>query len=51
VKGIRRNTSTGTYFIEEDVKHILLDCLEIRNWRKEFLNETSFSMNKEVLTG
>jgi hypothetical protein len=51
VKGIRRNTSTGTCFTEEDVKHILLDCLEIRNCRTEFLNKKRFNMNTEELTG
>ena len=54
MKGIRRNASTGTcpsWFSEEDVKHILLDCLEIRNWRKELLNEKRLNMNKEELTG
>jgi hypothetical protein len=53
VKGIRRNASTGKHpscFSEEDVKHLLLDCLKIRNWRTEFLNEKRFNINKE-LTG
>jgi hypothetical protein len=54
VKGIRRNASEGTCpscFSEEDDKQILLNCLEIRNWRTEFLNEKRFNMNKEELTG
>jgi hypothetical protein len=33
---------------KEDVKHILLDCLETRNWRTTFSNENGLNMNKEV---
>jgi hypothetical protein len=51
LKGIRRNTSKRRcpiYFGEEDVKHILLDCLETRNWRMEFLSEKWLNIKKEV---
>jgi len=40
LKGIRRNTDNGRctlYLGEEDVGHILLDCLEIRNWIRIYL--------------
>jgi hypothetical protein len=33
---------------EEDVKHMLLDCLETINWRMNILSEKCPSMNKEV---
>jgi hypothetical protein len=41
LKGIRINILKGTcpfYTGEEDVKHVLLDCLETRNWEMEILN-------------
>jgi hypothetical protein len=51
LKGIRRNMDKGRCplcLVEEDVKHILLDCLETRNWRMKFLNEKWLNTNKEV---
>jgi hypothetical protein len=33
---------------EGDVKHMLVDCLETRNWGTEFLNEKWLNMNKDV---
>jgi len=41
LKGIRINIHKGMCPLhtgEEDVKHILLDCLETRNWKMELLN-------------
>jgi hypothetical protein len=42
LKGIRRNTDKGKCPLclgEEDVKHILLDCLAAGNWKIEFSSE------------
>ena len=33
---------------EEDVKHMLLDCLKNRSWRMKFLNEKWLNTKKEV---
>jgi hypothetical protein len=40
LKGISRNVGKGRCPLclgEEDVIHILLDCLEIINWRRKFI--------------
>jgi len=40
LKGMRRNTNTGRCpfcLVKEDIIHILLDYLETRNWRIQFL--------------
>jgi hypothetical protein len=37
LKGIRKEADKGKYSLglsEEDIKHILPDCTETRNWRK-----------------
>ena len=42
MKGIRRNTDKVRCPLcwgEDEVKHILLDCMESRNWRTKFLND------------
>jgi hypothetical protein len=40
-KGLRANRDKGrrTIYVGEDAKHILLDCLETRNWRRKIANE------------
>jgi hypothetical protein len=51
LEGTRRNTDKGRCHFcegEEDVKHILLDCLETSNWRMKFFNNTWLNMNKEI---
>jgi hypothetical protein len=51
LKGIRRNTDKGRCPLcvgEEDLRHMLLDCFETRNWRMKFLNGNWLSVNKEV---
>jgi hypothetical protein len=51
LKVIRRNTDKGKcplYLGEEDVKHILPDFLETRNWRMKFLKEKLLNLNKEI---
>jgi hypothetical protein len=51
LKRIRRNTDKGRCGLclgEEDVKRILLDCLETRNWRIKFFNEKCLNMKKEI---
>jgi hypothetical protein len=48
---IERNSDKGRCPLclgEEEVKHILLECLETRNWRMKFLNEKWLNMKKEV---
>jgi hypothetical protein len=45
LKGIRRNTDKGRCTLclgEEDVKQILLACLENGSWRIKFLNENKY---------
>jgi hypothetical protein len=34
---------------EEQVEHILLDCLETKNWRTNFLNGKRLNMNTEIV--
>ena len=51
LKEIRRNTDKGSCSLclgEQDVKHILIESLEPRNLRMQFLNEKWLNMNKEV---
>lgn len=51
MNGVRRNTDKGRCPLrlsEEDVIHILLDCLGTRNWRMKFLNDKVLRMNKDV---
>jgi hypothetical protein len=33
---------------EKDIKHMLLACLETKNWRIQFLNEILLNMNKQI---
>jgi hypothetical protein len=51
LKGVRRNTDKKICPLclgEEDAKHILLDCMETRNWRLKCFNENRFNMNREA---
>jgi hypothetical protein len=50
LKGARRNTDRGSSlgFGEKDARHVLLDCLETRNWRLKCLNDKWLNMNKIV---
>jgi hypothetical protein len=51
LKGVRQNTAKGRWPLclgEEDARHVLLDCLETRNWRLKFLNDKWLNMNKIV---
>jgi len=46
---MRRNTDKGRFPFclgEEDVTHILLECLETGKWGMEFLNDEGLTMNK-----
>jgi hypothetical protein len=50
LKGIRRNADKRRCPLcvgEEDVEHILLDCLETINWRMKCLNKKYLNMNKQ----
>jgi len=52
LKGMRRNTDKGRWpsrLGEEDVMHILLDCLETGNWRMKYLNEKRLSTNNDYM--
>jgi hypothetical protein len=51
LKWLRRNSHNGKCPLcleEEDVKHILLDCSDSRNWRLHVLNDKWISINEEV---
>jgi hypothetical protein len=51
VKGTKRNMDKGIGMLcsgEEDVRCILLDSLEKRNWRMKVSNEKWLNMNEEV---
>jgi hypothetical protein len=51
LKRIRRNTDGGRRRLclgEEDIKQMLLDCLETGKWRMKFVNEKWLNVNKEV---
>ena len=51
LKGMRRNTDKGRFPFclgEEDVIHILLECLGTGKWEMKFLNDKRLSMNKVV---
>ena len=54
LKGVIRNTYKGSCPLclgGEYVVHILLDCLETRNWRVKILNDKWLGMDKEVACG
>jgi len=49
--GMRLKTCKGRcplYVGEEDVHHMLLECLGTRNWRIIFANDKWLNMNKEI---
>ena len=51
LKGIKRNPDKGKCNLclgEEDIKPLLLNCLETKKWRMKFLTKQFLSMNKEV---
>jgi hypothetical protein len=51
IERIRRNTHNGRctlYLGEEDVARLLMDCLEIRNWRTKYLNEKWLNVKKQM---
>jgi hypothetical protein len=51
LKGARRNTDKGRWPLcleEEDAKHILLECKEIKYWREKLIHDKWLNMNKEI---
>jgi HKD family nuclease len=53
LKGVRQNTDEGrcSIWLEEDAKHVLLDCRDTRNWKVKLINDKWLNMNKEVAYG
>jgi hypothetical protein len=50
LEGVRRNADKGRcpLCLEEDVKHILLECKETKYWREKLIHDKWLNMNKEV---
>lgn len=44
----QRYRETSFRLGEENAKHVVLDCLETRNWRKRFLNGKRLNVKKEI---
>jgi hypothetical protein len=50
LKGVRRNVDKGRcpLCLQEDVKHILLNCRETKHWRLKLIHDKWLNMNKKV---
>lgn len=51
MKVLRKHTNKNVRYVHvnEGVKRMLPDSLEIRNWRTKFLNEKWLNMNMEIV--